>query len=265
MVSVEDKWALGSQYEEFMGRWSRNLARELVNWLDLPAGLDWLDVGCGTGSLAEAVCQLTSPASVTACDPAEPFISYAKHTNKDSRLSFVVAGVDNLPEPPNGYGSVSSLLALNFMPDPVRAIKQMSAVAAPKGTVSVCVWDYQQGMQFLRYFWDAATFLDESAEALDEGVRFPICRRDAMETLFQSCALTNVCCEAIEIPTVFADFADYWQPFLGQTGPAPSYVASLNDDARNKLAQALEATLKSESDGSIALTARAWAVRGVVA
>jgi hypothetical protein len=156
------------------------------------------------------------------------------------------------------------LLALNFFPDSEAAVQEMRSVAAPRGTVSACVWDYANGMEFLRRFWDAATAADSTARQLDEGNRFPLCHPDTLAELFRSGGLHDVRCEAIELPTPFASFADYWQPFLGGTGPAPSYVASLDADRRAALERRLQETLRREPGGAIALTARAWAVRGTV-
>jgi SAM-dependent methyltransferase len=262
---MRDQWAAGSGYEEFMGRWSRRLAQRFVSWLQVPRGVHWLDVGCGTGSLAQAISSLADPASVVGCDPAAPLLEFARERIRDARVSFVAAGVGSLPRRAGGYGAVTSLLALNFFPDPEAAVREMRAVAAPGGTVSACVWDYGEGMQFLRRFWDAAGALDPAARELDEGTRFPLCRREALASVFRDGGLGDVRCEPIEIPTVFAGFDDYWRPFLGGTGPAPSYVASLDPDRRAALARKLEAMLQREPDGTIALTARAGAVRGSVA
>jgi hypothetical protein len=159
---------------------------------------------------------------------------------------------------------VTSLLALNFFSDSAAAVHNMQSVAAPRGTVSACVWDYGHGMEFLRRFWDAATAMDPTARALDEGNRFSLCRPDALTELFQGAGLTDVHCEAIETSTAFASFEDYWGPFLGGTGPAPSYVAALDAEQRALLARQLEGTLPRDPDGTIALRARAWAVKGTV-
>src|SRR5262245_43846984 len=185
MTNVRDQWAAGSTYEDFMGRWSRRLAPQFVSWLRIPRGVHWLDVGCGTGSLANAICTHADPASVVGCDPAEPFIEFAREHSRDGRISFVAAGVASLPRRPGGYGSVTSLLALNFFPNSEAAVHAMRSVAAPQGTVSGCVWDYNDGMEFLRHFWDAATAMDSAARALDEGNRFPLCRPDALTALFR--------------------------------------------------------------------------------
>lgn len=264
MADVRDRWAAGSAYEDFMGRWSRRLAPRFVSWLCVPRGAHWLDVGCGTGSLADAICGHADPASVVGCDPAKPFVEFAREHSRDVRVSFVAAGVGNLPRRAGGYDSVTSLLALNFFPDSEAAIHEMRSVAAPQATVSACVWDYRDGMEFLRHFWDAATAIDSAAREFDEGNRFPLCRRDTLTALLHSGGLSDVRCEPLEIPTAFVSFEDYWRPLLGGTGPAPSYVASLDDDRRAILRRSLQETLRPEPDGTIVLTARAWAVRGTV-
>ena len=263
MTNLSDQWAAGASYEDFMGRWSRRLAPEFIAWLRIPRGAHWLDVGCGTGSLADAVCRHAAPASVVGCDPAAPFIEYASEHSRDARQSFVVAGADSLPHRVGGYGSVTSLLALNFMPDAASAVREMRSVAAPQATVSACVWDYSN-MQFLSHFWNAAASLDPAIAALDEAGRFPLCRQDVLAALFRDSMLSDVRCEPIEIRTNFASFDDYWQPLLGKTGPAPAYVASLDAAGCARLREKLEQTLRPGPDGTISLTARAWAVRGTV-
>jgi hypothetical protein len=137
----------------------------------------------------------------------------------------------------------------------------MRRVTVPGGTVAAYVWDYAEGMQLIRRFWDAAQALDERAGALDEAVRFPLCRRDALAALFAAAGLQHVQTAALEIATRFEDFDDYWLPFLGGQGPAPAYVMSLDDAGRSRLRERLRATLPVQAGGEIALRARAWAVK----
>ena len=264
MAELSDKWAAGATYEDFMGRWSRLLAPRFVSWLSVRPAANWLDVGCGTGALADAICAGAKPAAVFACDPSEPFIEYARQSETGLRVSFVVAGVGQLPTRPGGFDSVTSLLALNFFPEPEAAIDEMRRITAANGLVSACVWDYAGRMEFLRCFWDSVAAVDAGASELDEGHRFPICRPEALESLFRRGGLADVVCDSIEIPTRFATFPEFWEPFLGGTGPAPSYVASLDSSRRVALASRLEHSLPREPDGAISLVARAWVVRGVV-
>lgn len=262
---MSDKWLAGSTYEDFMGRWSRLLAPRFVSWLSVRSGAHWLDVGCGTGALSEAICSFARPASVIACDPSGSFVDHARRRHADPRVSFVVAGVGDLPTRPGGFDSVTSALALNFFPNPEAAIDEMVRITASGGFVSACVWDYAGRMEVLRRFWDSAAAVDPKARELDEGSRFPICRPEALEALFRGGGLREVASQSLDITTRFSDFADFWTPFLGGTGPAPSYVASLEARQREALAEHLERSLPREPDGAICLTARAWVVRGAAA
>ena len=245
-----------------MGRWSRPLAERFVRWLDAPSGGHWLDVGTGTGALAAAICAMARPASVVACDPSAPFIDSAKERHGDARARFVVAGTGSLPQREGGYDAVVSGLALNFFPNPGLAIQEQLENARPGGVVGAFVWDYAEGMEFLRHFWDTAAAIEPRAAALDEGRRFPICAPTALEALFESSGAGAVRSASVSVPTRFTSFADYWRPFLAGTGPAPSFVAGLSEEQRAALAAELQRRLPTQAGGIIELQARAWAVAG---
>jgi trans-aconitate methyltransferase len=257
-----DGWNEGKTYEEFMGRWSRPLAEEFIRWLEPVAGGHWLDVGTGTGALAAAICDLAQPATVVACDASEPFVEAAHHTLPDSRVTFRTAAVGSLPPREGGYDAVVSGLALNFFPDPHAAVEEQLGAVRSGGLVGAYVWDYAEGMQFLRYFWDAATDVESRAAALDEGRRFPICTPEALKSILRSAGAERVRVAPLSVPTKFSSFDDYWRPFLGGAGPAPSFVSSLVEVSRQSLENELRQRLPIENGGEITLDARAWAVVG---
>ena len=265
MDSTNDKWAAGDAYEIFMGRWSRGVADEFLDWLAPIPRANWLDVGCGTGALTEAICHRAAPASVVACDPSPEFVAFARNSLVDSPVIFLVAGADNLPRRDGGFDYIVSGLALNFLPQPANAVRSMRERVRQGGKLAAYVWDYAEGMQFLRVFWDEVVALDPSAAQLDEGRRFPLCRPDALIQLFTEAGMDAVEIKAIEIATTFPDFEAYWSPFLGGTGPAPSYITSLDQEARSRLRLRLKQRLAPSADGSIRLTARALGLRGSVA
>ncbi|HZD19456.1 MAG TPA: SAM-dependent methyltransferase, partial [Burkholderiales bacterium] len=138
----------------------------------------------------------------------------------------------------------------------------MHRVVALGGTVAAYVWDYAGEMQLMRYFWDAAVDLNPGAQPLDEGVRFPLCHPEALAALFRGAGLQDVEVRAIDAPTPFRDFDDYWTPFLGGQAPAPGYCMSLDERSRERLRERIRAKLPIRADGSIHLIARAWAVKG---
>ncbi len=258
---VNELWAVGDAYEAYVGRWSRRVAEAFLRWLDVPAGRDWLDVGCGTGALTATVLASAAPATVTGVDPSEGFLATARDRNPGA--TFQVGDARSLPVPDGRFDAVVSGLTLNFVPEPAKAAAEVVRVARPDAVAAAYVWDYADGMGMMRHFWDAAVELDPAAAGLDEGLRFPLCRPEPLGTLWVDAGLRRVSVEAIEVATVFADFDDFWSPFLGGQGPAPGYVASLPAERRGALRELLRTRLPAGEDGSIALTARAWAVRGV--
>ena len=261
---VSDTWERGSPYERYVGRWSRQVAPLFLSWLDIPRGRRWLDVGCGTGALSAAILDQWSPASVTGIEPSEGFLTTARE-NLGERAALHQGTATAIPLGDASVDVVVSGLVLNFVPDQQAALREMARVAGRSGTIGAYVWDYAGRMELMRCFWDAAVELDPDAAKLDEGVRFPSCRREALEQLFIGAGLRNVEVRAIDIQTLFADFDDYWQPFLGGQGPAPAYAMALDEAARARLRERIEKRLSAPPGGPIALTARAWAARASVA
>jgi SAM-dependent methyltransferase len=256
-------WEVAEAYERYVGRWSLPVAAELVAWLALPGGLRWLDVGCGTGALSAAIDAGAAPLQVQGIDRSDGFVEYARQRAEWATTPrFSVGDALELPVADATFHVAVSGLVVNFLADPRRAMAELCRAVLPGGTVALYVWDYAEGMQLIRCFWDAAVELDAEARTLDEGRRFPLCQPDALAALFHEAGLNQVETRSIVAPTLFTDFDDYWEPFLGGQGPAPSYVASLAEPACDALRERLRASLPTSVDGSISLCARAYAVRG---
>lgn len=258
-----DTWASGDAYERYVGRWSRIVAREFLNWLGVPSAAQWLDVGCGTGALSETILREKTPNRVKGIDRSNGFITFAREHIHDERVHFQVGDAQALPEETASYDTIVSGFALNFIPDSNQAVSEMVRVVKPEGIVALYVWDYASKMQFMRHFWNAAAAVDPNAVEHDEGRRFPLCQPKPLTELFERFGLKHIQVRAIDIDTNFKDWDDYWSPFLGGQGSAPSYVMSLSEEKRAALSERIRAGLPFAIDGSIPLVARAWAVRGV--
>ncbi len=257
-----DVWAAGDLYEPYVGRWSRRVARDFLNWLAVPAGMHWLDVGCGTGALTRTILEQAAPSSVVSVDASPGYVEYAKAHTGDSRARFEVGDAQSLPFDSASADAVVSGLVLNFVPQPRQAVAEMARVARPGSIVAAYVWDYAGKMELMRYFWDAAVALNPAAADLDEGRRFPICQQRSFAELFEGAGLRDVEVRPIDVPTEFRNFDDYWSPFLGGQGPAPGYAVSLSETRRAELRERIRSALPVAKDGTIHLIARAWAGRG---
>jgi len=261
---VSDTWERGSPYEQYVGRWSRRVAPPFLAWLNIPAGTRWLDVGCGTGALCAAIADRCAPSSVAGVEPSDGFLEAAKE-NLAGKVALHRGTATAIPLDDASVDVVVSALVLNFVPDPRAALTEMARVTKGSGTIAAYVWDYSGKMELMRFFWDAAVEFDPEAAKLDEGARFPLCRPEALEALFAGAGLRGVAVRPIDIPTPFASFDEYWQPFLGGQGPAPAYAMSLDETARARLRDRIKERIPTAANGSISLIARAWAVRASVA
>jgi SAM-dependent methyltransferase len=245
-----------------MGRWSRKIAPLFLDWLDVPDGLDWLEVGCGTGALSAAILAQCRPRSLISIDSSQGFVSTAQAKIADGRARFEVGDAQALSFEAASRDVIVSGLVLNFVPEKEKALAEMKRVVRAGGTIGFYVWDYPgEGMEFMRAFWKAATALDPDALDLAEDKRFAFCTPDGLADLAIRAGLGRVECTPIEVATVFEDFEDYWRPFTLGAGPAPGYCMSLAPDARQRLQEKLRDSLPRNRNGAISLKARAWAVK----
>ncbi len=257
---VSDTWKRGDPYEQYVGQWSRRVAPVFLAWLGVPAGRRWVDVGCGTGALCAAIVHHCLPLAISGVEPSEGFLLTAK-AQLGEQVMFHTGSATAIPLEDGSVDAVVSGLVLNFVPDQLAALREMARVAVRHGTIAAYVWDYAGKMELMRYFWDAAVALDPDAANLDEGVRFPLCDPEPLKQLFEQAGLGEIEVTGIDVPTPFSSFEEYWRPFLGGQGPAPAYAMSLTDEARARLRDRLRERLPINSDGSIELIARAWAIR----
>ena len=258
-------WSSGDAYEKYMGRWSRRIAPEFLDWLGVAPHAEWLDVGTGTGVLSSMIIAKCAPKRVAGIDPAELFVEAARSALRGECFECRQGSGEALPFEDDTFDVAVSGLVLNFVRDKAKALAEMTRVVRPGGAVALYVWDYAGHMQVIRHFFDAAIEIDTRAGEFDDGANAPICRPQALATLFERGDLLDVDVRGIDIPAAFENFDAYWTPFLGGTGSAPKYCTSLPADAQAALRENLRKRLPTGPDGEILLAIRAWGVKGRVA
>lgn len=257
-------FSMSAGYERFMGRWSRLLAPQLVGFAAVRDGDRVLDVGTGTGALAAALVETSRASEIVGIDPSEGFIAYARQNTQSPRAHFQVGDAQAIGYPDASFDHTMSLLVMNFIPDHEKAIAEMRRVTRRSGTVSACVWDYNDGMQMLRVFWDEALAQDPAIAAKDER-NMKLTREGQLGEHWGKAGLVDVRATTLVVEQQFASFADYWEPFLQGAGPAGAYVVSLPPDRREQLASRLRKRLLGDGgDRRFALQARAWCVSATV-
>jgi SAM-dependent methyltransferase len=250
-------------YEAYVGRWSRPLAEAFLAWFAVPTAGRWLDVGCGTGALTEAILDATDPIAVVGIDPSPEFLGAAQNRVADPRARFEIGDARALPVTSDVYDAVVAGLVLNFVPDPAPAVTEMVRAARPGGAVGAYVWDYRGTMQRAQYLWDAIEATDAEAATLDPRPHFHTCEPEPMADLFRAAGLDDVAVDAIDLSMDFRDFDEFWLPHtMAGAAAVQRYVSGLDDDRKHRLQDQLRVTLPIAADGSLHLVDRAWAVRG---
>jgi SAM-dependent methyltransferase len=256
----------GEGYELQMGRWSRRLAPLLIEFAGTRGPLKVLDVGCGTGSLGLCLAEDPAIVSVRGLDICSPYVAYANRRNRDPRLSFEVGDACALPFPDASFDHAVSMLALQFVPQADRAVREMRRVTRRGGTVAAATWDTRGGLVALRMVFDAAALLDESGgRARAAAYTRRLSRPGELLGAWSEAGLQDVVSDSLTIRMDFASFADYWAPVEGTEGPAAAYVRTLTDAAKARLREAVRlAYLDGDPDGARSYTATAWVVKGNV-
>ena len=260
-----DMFADAEAYERFMGRWSRLVAFQLLDFTDVPEQGSVLDVGSGTGALAFALVERKPRSHVLGIDPSKEYVAYANSRNPfPDRASFEAGDAQQLRFADGSFDASLSLLVFNFIPDPRKALREVRRVTKPGGRISAAVWDYGDGMRMLRAFWDSAVSIDAKAEKLDEK-HMPLCRAGELSELWRQGGLENVHEQPLAITMKFESFADYWDAFLLGQGPAGVYVRSLTRDKVRALRGEVKSRVSPSAENMpIVLAARVWSVRGTV-
>ncbi len=252
-------------YDRQMGRWSQRLAVSFIDFAAFGEAANIVDVGCGTGSLALALCDAVPQGRITGIDVSAAFVAYAQSRSRDARLSFEQGDAMALPYPDGNFDAALSLLVLNFLPDAGRAVREMYRVTRPGGVVAATVWDFRGGLTFMRVLADTAATLDPEANAFRAKLfSGPLTGPGELAATWAEVGLLDVAQASLTIRMEFESFADYWQPWLAGQGTVGAYVASRSEGMRQLIERHLRlAYLAGGDDGPRSFAATAWAVRGI--
>jgi trans-aconitate methyltransferase len=256
-------WAAADAYERFMGRWSRRVAIGFLDALHVPAAARWLDVGCGAGSLTAVIIERCAPSTVVGIDSSSELLRLAISGMRSApQVRFESAAAESLPFDGARFDATVSALALNFVADPARSLREMVRVTRSGGTVAAYVWDYDYADFFLARFWRAAAEAHGDRAPGDERGRWPLCSVDGLTEFAERSDLLDTRVWTIDIETAFASPDDLWEGFLVGVGPSGSWATALPADRRAQLCACLDASLPVAHDSRVHLTARALAMAG---
>ena len=261
MSEVGSMFSDGEAYERQIGRWSREVGRLFLDWMAVPPGLRWLDVGCGNGAFTEEIIARRSPAAVSGLDPSQEQIDHARSRDAGKMADYQIGDAQALPFADAAFDAAVMALVISFVPDPAGAVAQMTRVVRSGGWVGAYMWDFTGG---------GVPTYPLSAGAKELGITFAkpysedVSRLHVLKALWLAAGLVDVVTRTILIRVRHESFDAFWNA-NGQVGPSGKAIASLEPDTRERLREHLRATIPASPDGGIEFHAWANAVKGRVA
>jgi SAM-dependent methyltransferase len=250
----------GEAYERLMGRWSRLAGERFLDWLDLPKGLRWLDVGCGNGAFTEEIIARCAPAVVMAIDPSEEQLAFARTRPGAKMAKFEVGDAQRLSFGDGTFDVAIMALVLSFLPDPAKAVAEMARVVRPGGWVATYMWDILNGGSPTTPIYTAMESFGSTSVRPNPAASRP----EAMHGFWEMAGLEAIETRVIRIPVRYANFDDFWDSNTVLIGPQGKVIAGMSPAAREQLRIRLREHLSAASDGQILYEAFANAVRGRV-
>lgn len=251
----------GAAYERLMGRWSRIVGAEFLAWCALPAGLRWLDVGCGNGAFTEEIIGRAEPASVTGIDPSPAQIAFAKQRAGMASAQFEVGDAQALPFKDGTFDVGVMALVIAFIANPAKAVSELRRVVKPGGTVATYMWDLtMHGVPTAPFYRTLKTMGIEAAHPQSADIS----AREPLEALWRDAGLKDVELREFRITVRFADFDDFWTSNTLPVGPQAERIRGLSERQLAELKERLQAALPPDANGNISYGAMANAVKGKV-
>jgi ubiquinone/menaquinone biosynthesis C-methylase UbiE len=248
----------GAAYERLMGRWSQVVGVKFLDWLGAPKGLRWIDVGCGNGAFTEVLIARAAPAAVTGIDPSPGQIDYAQKRPATKLAEFRVADAQALPFADKSFDAASMALAISFIPDPLKAAKEMARAVKSGGIVATYMWDFDGGFP-LEPLYRAMKSLDLPLQSRPSE---SASRESEMRATWEKAGMQSVATKVIRIRIAYSDLDDFWDSNIVPIGPTGKTLSELSPAARQQLRERLREILPIAADGSIAYDAFANAVKG---
>ena len=261
MTEPSAMFADGKAYERMMGRWSQVAGKTFLDWLALPKGLRWLDVGCGNGAFTETLIAVSAPSEVTGIDPSEGQLAYARTRPGTRMAQFQVGGAQDIPFPDETFDAAVMPLVISFVPDPVKAVAEMMRVTKPGGCIGAYMWNVPGGGLPLE---PIQVVLREMNASDTNPFGYLASTEARMREIWQVNGLQAIETREIKIRVTYSDFDDFWNTNSVPVGPAGAAIARLSAADKEKLKTTLRERLPRAPDGSISYEPFANAVKGRV-
>jgi ubiquinone/menaquinone biosynthesis C-methylase UbiE len=258
MAEAALTFADSDSYERFMGQWSRAAGPRFLDWISAPPGLNWLDVGCGTGILTKLILEHCAPAAVFGIDPQRAQIEHAKRQSFAQRATLRVAQAEALPFSDAAFDVVASALALNFVADASRALAEMQRVSRRNATVAAFVWDFEAERS---PSWPLRVTMRKTGVGVPKIPGTGASSLSALTTLFEQAGFEEISTTTINVKLGYAHFDAFWIAQTPSYSPTTRVIEAMSAPEREELMARVRAALPTRQDGRIEYAVVANAVK----
>lgn len=259
------QWTNAQAYERFMGRWSRMAGHQFLNWLCLPVGLRWLEVGCGTGAFSQAIMVASRPQELICLDPSEELLSEARGRLSDKQIIVMPGDAMSLPFGEPAFDVAVSGLVLNFVPDEKRMVSEMKRVVRNGGMIASYVWDFHGGRSVAQHIGQALGERDPRyTDAANAAQRVEGTSLTALQHLFEDEGLMSVGTTSADVKICFGSFEEYWLANTTFSSSHARQLAALTSSDSAEVRDRVRASLPQSRDGRVEYSARINCVQGRV-
>jgi SAM-dependent methyltransferase len=261
MNETPNIWTDGEAYERFMGRWSRLAGEAFINWVGVPNGQRWIDVGCGNGAFTELLIARCAPAEVQGLDASEAQIAYARKRIPAQFAQFRTGDAQAMPFADAIFDAAVMALVISFLADPAKAVAEMARVVRPGGWVATYMWDVRGGGL-------PAEPIRATMQSMGITAPYPpgseASRLGDMCGFCEGAGLTAIEARQIGIQLTYSDFDDFWTSNTALASPTAKLARDLPPADQERLKTRLRERVPRDAQDRISYGASANAVKGRV-
>jgi ubiquinone/menaquinone biosynthesis C-methylase UbiE len=243
-------------YDQFMGRYSRQLSVRFAEFAGLGAGMRVLDAGAGTGALTQHLVQIVGEPNVAAAEPSPDYVATLRERFPAADVR--QAPAEQLPWEDGSFDTALAQLVVVFLNDAPGAVRELARVTKAGGVVATTMWEVE-GMEMMNA-------LNELRRRFRPGGYEPsTVNRDeaSLRKLFEEAGLRDVETTLLEVAVDYRTLDELWEPALRVGGPGGPMVDALTPAEIAEGREIVDEVLGRPA-GAFTLRGRAAAVRGTV-
>ena len=181
-----------AHYENFWQKQLKPAQEKLLEMAQLKPGERIIDIACGTGLVSFAAArELGEKGFVLATDISDNMVRIGNQTAKQKNyvnMRFERMDAEELKVPDDEYDAALCALGLMYVPDPIKALKEMYRVMKPGGRAVAAVWGQRDHCGWAEIF-----------EIVDRRVSSEVCpmffnlgNHDMLQRNFEAAGFSNI-------------------------------------------------------------------------